>query len=134
MSNFRRAVHARSFLLGLVLGAWLALGEPARGGPVATFTPLGDLPGGIFSRRAYGVSASGDVVVGVSAIFNGSEAYRWTAATGMVGLGHLPDALPFSLAYGVSADGAVVVGQSETARGNEAFRWTAATGMVGLGE
>ena len=31
-----------------------------------SFTPLGDLPGGYFHSEAYGVSADGSVVVGLS--------------------------------------------------------------------
>jgi probable HAF family extracellular repeat protein len=62
------------------------------------------------------------------------EAYRWTAATGMVGLGDLPGGVVNSTGVAVSADGAVVVGTSHSASGTEAFRWTEATGMVGLGD
>jgi probable HAF family extracellular repeat protein len=62
-----------------------------------------------------------------------SEAFRWTQATGMVGLGDLPGSDFSSRATGVSADGSVVVGESDSANGLEAFRWTEGTGMVGLG-
>jgi len=66
--------------------------------------------------RAYGVSASGSVVVGAS----DGQAFRWENGV-MSGLGG-------GSASGVSADGAVVVGTS----GAEAFRWAGGT-MSGLG-
>jgi len=81
---------------------------------------------------ASGVSGDGSVVVGYSISGTGLEAFRWTQATGMVGLGNLPGGISSS-ASGVSADGSVVVGYSNSANGNEAFRWTQVTGMVGLG-
>jgi probable HAF family extracellular repeat protein len=92
--------------------------------------------------NANGVNADGTVVVGASTGQgtggNGepSQAFRWTAAGGMVGLGFLPGD-NFSYATAVNADGAVVVGESVNANTNlsagHAFRWTAAGGMVGLG-
>jgi probable HAF family extracellular repeat protein len=101
----------------------------------ATFTPLGDLPGGAFGSTVAGVSDNGRVVVGQSASAQGLQAFRWHAETGMVGLGALTDGDFFSGATAVSADGSVVVGGStSSARPNgEAFRWTAETGMLGLG-
>ncbi len=90
-----------------------------------SFQGLGDLPGGTYGSWAYGVSADGSVVVGVSRSGNGTEAFRWTQ-DGMVGLG-------FSSASAVSADGSVVVGQGRSGNGPEAFRWTQ-DGMVGLGD
>ena len=86
---------------------------------------------------ARGVSGDGSVVVGSSSSFQfGSpEAFRWTEATGMVGLGDLAGGLFRNEAFGVSADGSVVVGVSNSANfDDEAFRWTQATGMVGLGD
>lgn len=61
-------------------------------------------------------------------------AFRWTAATGVVGLGALPGR-DSSSASGVSADGSIVVGLSTLSSelGWEAFRWDASGGMVGLG-
>ncbi len=98
-------------------------------------TDLGLLSGDTQSQ-AYGVSADGSVVVGISndnASFLTAEAFRWTRATGMLGLGFLSGGT-YSLATGVSADGGVVVGSGNNASGNrEAFRWTQATGMEGLG-
>ena len=54
-----------------------------------SFTGLGDLTGGSFQSRAYGVSSDGSVVVGGSSSTSGTEAFRWTSS-GMVGLGDLP--------------------------------------------
>lgn len=104
----------------------------------ASFTPLGDLPGGAFRSEARAVSSDGLVVVGDSDSADGTEALRWTRAGGLEGLGDLPGGLFLSTALGISADGAVIVGSSQSQLtsgfGNEAFRWTRAGGMVGLGE
>jgi len=102
--------------------------------PAASFRGLGDLPGGDFFSVATAASADGRVIVGYAKSTNGIEAFRWTAATGMVGLGDLSGGTFSSFAFAVSADGSVVVGDSRSFSGNEAFRWTPATGMVGLGD
>ncbi len=103
---------------------------------------LGDLIGDEFQSESFGVSADGSVVVGTATAAGAQpgqgsrhlEAFRWTAATGMVGLGDLQGGDYWSDARGVSADGSVVVGWSYNASfENEAMRWTSATGMVGLG-
>lgn len=126
----------RQMLAGFVA---LALATPARAVSFS-FTPLGDLPGGDFESRAFGVSADGSVVVGESpstSVVPGlstvaSEAFRWTNGGGLVGLGDLPGGGFDSEARGVSADGSVVVGQGYSASGYEAFRWTSGGGMVSL--
>jgi probable HAF family extracellular repeat protein len=94
---------------------------------------------------ANGVSDDGSVVVGGSNFGSGPEAYRWTQATGMVGLGDLPTGGFMSHATAVSGDGSVVVGYSDSDHvevdifgdtrisSEEAFRWDSTTGMVGLG-
>jgi probable HAF family extracellular repeat protein len=128
----------RQMLAGFVA---LALATPARAVSFS-FTPLGDLPGGDFESRAFGVSADGSVVVGESpstSVVPGlstvaSEAFRWTNGGGLVGLGDLPGGSFRSYAIGVSADGSVVVGASTGASNGEAFRWTSGGGMVGLGD
>jgi probable HAF family extracellular repeat protein len=84
-----------------------------------TYSPQGL---GSSTSRASAVSADGSVIVGTN---SSDEAFRWTEATGMVGLGGGPS----SSASDISADGSVVVGTWN----DEAFRWTATTGMVGLG-
>jgi probable HAF family extracellular repeat protein len=91
------------------------------------FLGLGDLPGGTFDSRAFGVSADGSVVVGSTGDAPGAasaQAFRWTRDTSMVGLGEP------SSAYDISADGSVIVGQW----GSQAFRWTQETGLDGLGD
>jgi len=99
---------------------------------------LGVLPGEEQSG-ATGVSADGSVVVGyschraasgASCLDQNSEAFRWTASSGMIGLGST------SLALGVSGDGSVIVGRmpsSQDIYNSEAFRWTASGGIVRLG-
>ena len=90
---------------------------------------LGDFPGGSFESTAFNASADGSVIVGLGYPNISSAPFRWTQATGLVGLGHLPGQ-DIGVADDVSADGTVIVGQSAS-RG---FRWTAATGMVDLGD
>ncbi|MFL5284729.1 MAG: hypothetical protein ACJ8AW_28030 [Rhodopila sp.] len=93
---------------------------------------------------ATAVSADGSVVVGSSGHYDAyawyawahyEQAFRWTAATGMIGLGILPGYVD-SQATAVSADGSVVAGDSYSdsiwTLHQQALRWTAATGMVGL--
>jgi probable HAF family extracellular repeat protein len=123
-------ILANCISLGIGLGA-IGVAFQAQ---AASFQGLGGLPGS-FSSSATGVSADGSVVVGSSTRTPmwTTEAFRWTQATGMVGLGDLPGGSFSSSANGVSADGSVVVGISNIGNGNEAFRWTQATGMVGLG-
>ncbi|NNF56639.1 MAG: T9SS type A sorting domain-containing protein [Rhodothermaceae bacterium] len=93
-----------------------------------SFQGLGLLPGASSGTLATGISADGSTVVGWGVNSEGqTEAFRWTAGGGMVGLG-TPGGLS-SYAEGVSADGSVVVGLSSVG----AFRWTEAGGMEGLG-
>lgn len=98
----------------------------------ATFTGLGDLPGGDFTSYASDLSADGSTVVGRGTSATSTEAFRWTNSTGMVGLGRLPVLELESISFGVSGDGSVVVGHSGNVSG-EAFRWNHADAMVGLG-
>ncbi len=99
----------------------------------ASFQGLGDLPGGEVYSTATAVSADGTVVVGISKSAQGSEAFRWTAGTGMVGLGDFPGGKFASSANGISADGSIIVGCGLSANGTEAFRWTIRGGLVPLG-
>lgn len=104
-------------------------------GQASSFQGLGDLPGGNFSSWATAVSADGQVVVGhgTGTLSADGQAFRWTAAGGMVGLGTLPGGT-VSDAYAVSADGSVVVGFSNGTAGlQQGYRWTAALGMVSIG-
>jgi probable HAF family extracellular repeat protein len=102
----------------------------------AEFIPLGDLPGGIFESRTYGVSADGRVVVGGSSgnsipglggdpYFATERAFVWTQDAGMTEI-----AGP-ARATDVSADGSVVVGYLRNR--DEAFSWTASEGVTRLG-
>lgn len=90
------------------------------------FTGLGDLPGGNFKSEAFAISADGNVVVGRSSTYDGTEPFRWTLNGGMSGLGHLAGGNHMDVAYAVSADGSVIVGYG----GSPAFRWTEAAGMT----
>ncbi len=79
------------------------------------FMGLGDLPGGLFSSHATGVSAGGSVVVGESfgekALGRpGGEVFRWTRADGMVGPGD-PRA--------ISADGLTIAGNGTNPSGEK---------------
>jgi hypothetical protein len=74
----------------------------------ASFRGLGFLPGGEHWSSSIAVSADGSVVVGQGTSASNDEAFRWSAAGGMVGL--LPG--DYSAATGVSSDGTVVVGYS----------------------
>ncbi len=103
-------------------------------GATASFTALGDLAGGLTMSLAYGVSDDGSTVVGESDSAAGREAFRWTAAAGMIGLGDLSGGAFDSYSLDVSVDGSVVVGASVSAAGNEAFRWTQISSMIGLGD
>ncbi len=105
--------------------------------PAGSFQGLGALPGAESNYSTpWDISADGLVVVGESGSANGGEAFRWAAATGIVGLGGLGGEEFYSSAIRVSADGSVVVGSSRSPTSGsrvEAYRWTAATGMVGMG-
>ncbi len=103
------------------------------------FQGLGDLPGGVFSSEALGISGDGNVVVGVSTTTSGArEAFRWSPTTGMVGLGVIGGGVIDSVAHAASFDGSVIVGSSAspltpgTPGVREAFRWEAGV-MTGLG-
>jgi probable HAF family extracellular repeat protein len=96
------------------------------------WTGLGDLAGGAFDSKAYGVSADGSVIVGVGTADGRAEAFRW-ANGAITGLGLLAAGDNASAAFGVSADGSLVVGSSGGAlHETEACLW--ANGAVfGLG-
>lgn len=96
-----------------------------------TFTVIEDLPGGLRQTTAQAISADGATVVGASNSINGTEAFRWTEATGTAGLGDLPGPGFESLGLDVSADGSVICGMSRS-DGFRAWMWTDATGMAAL--
>ncbi len=101
---------------------------------------LGVLPGVLASSQALDISQDGSTVVGQSnrrAAGTGAretEAFRWTAETGMVGLGDLPGGDFDSRAFATSGDGSIVVGESETSSGGatRAFIWDETNGMRDL--
>jgi probable HAF family extracellular repeat protein len=98
-----------------------------------SFTPIGELPGGLDQSAAYGISTDGSTIVGRSESANGEEAFRWTADGGMVPLGDLAGGDFASSATSASSDGALVVGRGAVLGGDEGFEWTEAGGLVGLG-
>lgn len=127
----------RRLLRPALLGGALLL--PGAAGHAVSFTPLGEVPGGPFSSQAEAISADGSVVVGhgiyEDQVFDSnSEAFRWDAGSGLVGLGDLAGGHPTSAAFDVSADGSLVVGVGRSDAGNEAATWTAAGGWQGLGD
>jgi probable HAF family extracellular repeat protein len=141
-SSFATAVSVDgSSVVGTSVSARSARGEAFLWSTNLGLRGIGFLPGGTESG-ASGVSAYGSVVVGAGSYSSAPgvqyerEAFRWTAAGGMVGLGFLPGGLS-SVATGVSSDGSVVVGHGPSTTGGgygaEPFRWTANEGIVGLG-
>jgi uncharacterized membrane protein len=119
-----------------LMGAIMSLAVSHSEAQAASFSGLGFLSGSISSSAA-DVSANGSVVVGSS----GDEAFRWTQASGLVGLGFVPGCNIYcsSAATGVSADGSVVVGTAMAPYPpppsppfglmREIFRWTQAGDM-----
>ncbi len=98
-------------------------------------TLLGDLGSGEeVTSAAHAVSADGETIVGHSflATSGGTEAFAWTAASGIIGLGQIDPAVLNSEALGVSADGSIIVGQGSAGNGDEAFIWDAESGMRNL--
>jgi probable HAF family extracellular repeat protein len=104
----------------------------------ASFTRLGDLPGGDLGSQAFGVSPDGAVVVGCSESASGQEAFRWDRENGIAGLGELAGGDLGNCAYAASQDGSVIVGASQIESwdpwGVEAFRWELGSGMVALSD
>jgi probable HAF family extracellular repeat protein len=125
----------RRIAIGLVIlftGTVVFGGTTAFAGCQASFQGLGTLPGHVTSF-ALGISGDGRVVFGVSFDDTGlPQAFRWTAATGMVGLGALPPDFPGSIARAANRDGSVIVGQTTLFNLRLAFRWTEATGLQAL--
>ena len=94
------------------------------------FVGLGDLPGGSYFSRATDVSADGLTVVGFSETADGSQAFRWTAGEGLVGLGNPGD---LSYAWAISGDGSVAVGSRDNGVNAEIriqpYRWDTTSGV-----
>jgi probable HAF family extracellular repeat protein len=85
-----------------------------------------------FAGSAQDVSADGTVIVG-HGHWSVSEAYRWTASTGLTRLTPYSESGLRSAANGVSAGGSVIVGEMWDSERTEAFIWTEESGVVGLG-
>lgn len=120
----------------LLASGVVAFGVSALPAQAQVFRGLGDLAGGGFVSGAYEVSHDGTTVVGYGLGPVGYQAFRWTQATGMVGLGDFAGGNDFgSIAYSVSGDGAVVVGSgTDDTQPYVAFRWAQGTGLVRLGD
>ena len=130
---------ANGSLTGACLILLLLFAADARATVPIPSLPWEDLPGSTFFSDARGISADGSTVVGYSVSATGTEAFRWTSVSGMVGLGILSGGNGGYGSFGqaASSDGSVVVGGSNTGSfpqiTSQAFRWTAVDGMVGLG-
>ncbi len=114
----------------VVVAAGAAKGQPS-------FHALGVLDPNIGGPSiGEAVSSDGTVVAGYSNSPEGFQAFRWTAATGLVGLGTFsnPGGFPSSQGYCISGDGAVVGGASvrpnSLNENGSPFRWTSGGGMV----
>ena len=117
-----RAANVRGRGLALVLAGFLGLSP--LGVSAASFEGLGSLPGAVPGSEASAVSADGTAVVGDCATAAScSEGWRWTPATGMVGLG-FPAGGTTSAATDVSADGTRLVGSGLIGGSQALFRWS----------
>jgi len=106
-------------------GVWRAF----RWTPLTGMEDLGRLGD---DRFAQGISANGQVVVGVYYAPGQMRAFRWSAVTGMQDIGTPGGAA--SGAWDISADGTVIVCSGSNAAGFwRACRWTQSTGMRELG-
>jgi uncharacterized membrane protein len=82
-----------------------------------------------FPAEAYLVSADGSVIAGQVRTPTEIQAFRWTAATGLVPLGFLPNGSPRqSYPTAMSDDGSLIVGVS-TSADDSAFIWDGQHGM-----
>jgi len=101
----------------------------------AVFYPVGDLPGGGFESRTYGLSPDGSTAVGYSESHY-DEAFSWQASTGIVPLGDFRPAAtaPRGEAWDASNGGSVIVGMAwQDLIGTVPCRWTAG-GIEPLGD
>ncbi len=119
--------------LWIAVLAALALPSAAAAQNAPAFHGLGDLPGGGVGTVATAISTDAGTVVGFAEGSTGTQAVRWTAATGLQGLGQPAAEAPFSRANDVSANGAVIVGTAATNDGGRAFRWAVGGGYTFLG-
>lgn len=101
---------------------------------------LGELDGGEFQSWAYGVSADGEVVVGMGSSAEGREAFIWTENLGMQNLKEILESryeLDLSgwkliSAEDISVDGTVIVGYGIHPEGfTEGWRAVLPTSEIG---
>lgn len=124
---FRKIAAALS-LSGLLL-ALVTVPDAAQA--AASFQVVPALKGDTFAI-ASAVSPDGTVVVG-SSLGKRSQAIKWTAAGGTVGLGFVSGLTANSYALAASNNGASIFGGSENSTPTvEAFQWTAAHRMTSL--
>ena len=81
---------------------------------------LGDLPGGSTTSAARSISADGTMIVGNASSANGTEAFLWTAGTGMVALGDLNGGGFLSTARAITPDGVWICGNGLVNAGTQA--------------
>ena len=108
----------------------------------ASFTPLGDLPGGDFDSLTTDISDDGLTVVGFSQSDLGAEAFRWTEDAGLVALSSLTGETVPTIARAVSNTG-TIAGQLNYVEGEQctpgapmhpsAALWTEDFGFLPLG-
>lgn len=100
----------------------------------SSFSGLGFLEGG---TKTLGTNISGDgstvIGWGNNATTGASEAFYWTADSGITPLGYLANNTTTSYANAVSRDGSAIVGMSANTSGTwQAYKWTPSTGIVQL--
>lgn len=72
------------------------------------------LPGQTGTVYANGLSADGSMIGVNLPVGNGYQAYRWSAASGLVAMGAVPGATSANAAeYGISADGNILYGGAD---------------------
>ncbi|UCD29563.1 MAG: hypothetical protein JSV03_03520, partial [Planctomycetota bacterium] len=98
------------------------------------FFGLGGFPDGSCGGYGEGISADGEVAVGIGFTDDGATGFRWEDGN-IIALGDLPGGDYHSQAIKCSADGSVIVGWSISTLSDpyEAFRWEAGV-MTGLGD
>jgi probable HAF family extracellular repeat protein len=108
-----RSVTAVLTITFELLFTTIALAKPA------TFTGLGDLPGGLVMSYATDISADGSIVIGYSKngysqSYLSDRAFRWTRSSGLVAL---PGSNP-SYARAITSDGRTIIGDGYFDLGN----------------
>jgi probable HAF family extracellular repeat protein len=125
-----RAINNRNQVIGTSSGSRNSrafLWESGKG-----LKDLGNLPNGVGTVSANGISQQGHVVGGVNVRPNASHPYLWTPEKGIQDLGELPGGTEEGTGMAVN-DADHVVGYCQTDAGHRAFLWTKAKGMVELG-